>query len=185
MSVYDYLETEEMDDRFRITADYLKKNGFVSQRKIVDINAGTSRILKFLHHDFINFSANDINPECEQKNIDNYTFWNLPDDKFAQFLGKTKIDVLLAFGLTGREATASTESKTIVDSVIQIVNKNKPKVLVLETSKVWEQNYHPVNDILKGIKGYINDYGIICKNPNHPLGERSLRILRRETDEIR
>jgi hypothetical protein len=148
---------EELDYRYKAVSQYIRDEDFV-----VELNSGNSRLRDYVK----NHVCNDL--------YDKRADYQLTDEEF-----KTKIekcDVLVCLGMGGYEITKEElESKTITKTIIELTNKFKPKLLILECVEqfvsipyeiIEETGYKPIE--VKATKGddWLHDRKMyICKTP--------------------
>lgn len=155
---WEYLE--DMDFRYK---DAVALLGDTSEKDVVELNCGNGRLKDYMKHK--TYRGNDLLKEDDE----NYS--SLPDDKFIETVDKC--DILCCFGFGGYElSNQPLESKTITNSVIKLINKFNP-VLILEAV----DRYLPLIDKVKEATGYITRVARHYDLGDGFVYKRTLKIL--------
>jgi hypothetical protein len=144
--MYEYLETKESDKRYKVVADFL---GDTNDKVIVDIDCGEPRLKNFIK--FKEYYANDIR---EPKDKEGINFKLCRDDEVD-----IKPDILCLFGYGGGEHTGHPQESKKAGKTIIRLSKYKPKFIVLEMAKKWEDDFK----IMSTLVNKLTDYKIVLE----------------------
>lgn len=145
---WEYLLTRELDARVLPVAGYLANK--INGNCIVELDCGHAPILKYLPKTYKSYYGNDILGERLPEYL-GARFYQMKDDEFVK--GDFDVDILLVFGLGGYEISKEAlESSTLTQSIFDLVDREHPGVVVIESI----QKYSPVQD---SIEVYLKDKG--------------------------
>src|SRR5688572_3959767 len=173
---WDYLSSKPLDVRFLFVAGYLQHRELIAGKRLVDLNCGTARLLRYIPHTFARYSANDIHQQPESGGP-NLKFFPLADFEMADRLRDEDIDVLMLFGTTdGRLCSSSWESSTSLDSFLRLVRQHYPGALIIEGSAEYDRNFGAIGALLRELDAYEIDHDVSI-NTTGQDGHAKRRIL--------
>lgn len=173
---WEYLSTKPLDARFLFVAGYLEHRGMIAGKRLVDLNCGTARLLRYIPHTFASFVGNDIHQRPDTANRQ-LTFFPLADSEMPERLRDEKVDVLMLFGLTdGRSCGSNWESSTSLASFVSLVRLHHPKTLILEGSVEYDRNFGAIGALLRELDSYEIDHDVTLSATGHG-GHGQRRII--------
>src|SRR5437879_4216974 len=120
---WEYLSSKPLDARFIFVAGYLQHRDMIAGKRLVDLNCGTARLLRYIPRTFAAYVGNDIHQKPDSADP-RLTFCQLADYEMVERLGGEGVDVLMVFGLAdARSCQSDWESKTTLDSFIALVRR--------------------------------------------------------------
>lgn len=149
---WEYLESKEALERFIPIKEFLD----FKDKVIVDLDCGSARFCKEI--DFKFYHGNDI----DKKYIDMANSYNLPNTKFEiktdeEVANKIDfdIDVLMCLGFgAGNFTGEKLESQTLFESIFKIAEEKKPKHIIFEVIKPFEEQYKILDKLKERLKDY-------------------------------
>ena len=184
---WQYLETGESDARFLVAAGYLCNK--IAHKNLVDLNCGTARLLDFLPDTFASYYGNDTDEHCisiaraKYSSRRNVAFELESDIKAVKTLRCKKVDVLMLFGFGAGNITKGRDSATLMQSFFDLVEYQKPEVLIVESSKFQDEKFGQVRVILERLLVFYKVIHAIQIAPisgdDHAHLERLVYILER------
>jgi SAM-dependent methyltransferase len=173
---WEYLSTKPLDARFLFVAGYLQHRHLIEGKRLVDLNCGTARLLRYIPHTFARYLANDIHQQPESVNS-NLEFFPVADFEMVDRLGDEDVDVLMLFGIAdARLCGSSWESRTSVDSFLSLVQRHHPATLIIEGSLEYDRNFGAIGEILSQLDPYQVDHDVTVGTTGHG-GHGTRRIL--------
>lgn len=132
---WEYLQQEKMDKRYELASKLIRDTDYV-----VDVNSGNSRMRNYVK----NYYSNDL-------------YYDEADEKCTDVEFKDKIkncDVLCCFGIGGHEITGEPlESETVTQTLIDIINKHRPRLIILESIQRFSKiPRHILNEVKYELK---------------------------------
>lgn len=156
---WDYLSTKPLDVRFLCVAGYLEHRGLVTGKRLVDLNCGTARLLRYIPSTFDSYIANDLHqrPDSSPQGL---SFVSVSDSEMPSRLAGN-IDALLVFGFAdSRFCNSSWESDTISDTITHLIRRHRPPALIIDVSVEYEKNFGVLSALLSKIDSYVIDHDI-------------------------
>lgn len=173
---WEYLQTKILDPRMMLAAGYL--HGKTKDAHIVDLDCGTSRILNFINHDFASYKGNDIELKFLRKNQENMFFYHMNDKYFADKI--ERCDILLVFGHGASRNPL--ESSSVNNSILVVVNRCRPKIIILEGSTFYQQKFNMLGDMVKKLTHYDTDLKVnLVVDSDNKFANREIRMLTRKS----
>jgi SAM-dependent methyltransferase len=157
---WEYLSSKALDVRFLFAAGYLENRRMIAGKRLVDLNCGTARLLRFIPHTFASYTANDVHqhPDSEAPGL---RFLPVPDSGMPDQLSGEQIDALMIFGLANaRVCKSAWESATSLDTVTTLVRRHHPQVLLLEASVEYERNFGVLKALTEDLDAYEIDHDL-------------------------
>jgi SAM-dependent methyltransferase len=177
---WEYLSTKPLDVRFLFVAGYLEHRKMIMGKRLVDLNCGTARLLRYIPRTFATYVANDVHQQPDSTDP-RLTFFQLTDFEMVERLRGQDVDVLMAFGLADARSCQSTwESTTSLDSFISLVRLHDPNTLVIETSVEYDKNFGTLTALLSELDPYEIDHDVVINTTGYGgHGQRRIIALRR------
>ena len=167
---WEYLNTREFDERYKIVAKQLPEG-----LSVLDMNCGEPRFKKY--YKYSKYTANDVFQPQDIKGID---FIKCKDEEVDR-----PMEILTLFGYGGGEFTGEPlESATAGESLIRLVEKYKPEYVVIEMVRKWEKDFHIMSLLTEKLKKYkmIAEEKIDILPITHYHNKRFIRIFKLPTD---
>jgi methyltransferase family protein len=157
---WEYLSSKPLDVRFLFVAGYLQHRDLIAGKRLVDLNCGTVRLLRYIPHTFARYLANDIHQQPE--GVDpNLKFFPVADFEMVDRLRDEEIDVLMLFGTTdGRLCGSSWESRTSIDAFLALVRQHYPGTLIIEGSAEYDRNFGAIGALVGALDPYEIDHDV-------------------------
>lgn len=169
--MYEYLKTEQSDERYRIVAEYFSKTNEAMDGMIVlDLNCGEPRFKNFIPYK--KYLANDIVQPEDTKGI---TFFQTTDDKMD-----CSCDILCLFGFGGGKHTGQPlESQTEEESIVRLA-KHNPKYIMLEMCQKWQNDFKIMSSMIERLPAYevVLKKELLIGDTGHYHDSRILNILK-------
>jgi hypothetical protein len=168
---WEYLQTEILDERFKIVAKHVDVTG----KDILDLDAGTARFINHIPDTFNNYYANDVLSTYYQNNprID---YQLKTDVEMFDYMQGKNIDILCVFGHGGGHIIGNRlESVTLTETLFKFLDRHAPKTLIIEGSVKHNETTGMLDDILSSLKTYKVIH--TAKTEKNNLSEYAHRVL--------
>lgn len=173
---WEYLSSRPLDARFLFVAGYLEHRDLISRKRLVDLNCGTARLLRYIPHTFASYTGNDIRQQPDSADPA-LGFFQVSDSEMVERLGDDEVDVLMIFGLTdARRCGSEWESSTSLESFVALARLHHPPALLIEASAEYDRNFGVIAALLSELPGYEVDRDVTL-NPTGHGGHGQRRIV--------
>jgi hypothetical protein len=173
---WEYLETDALDGRFREVAARVD----VAGKTLLDVNAGSCRVLRHIPWTFDRYIANDVRP-LGLPLSDRAEFHLVSDAAVPAIVAARLVDVLLCFGHgAGHKLPCPLESPTLTDTIQRLVIEHRPAVVVLEGAAAYNERYHMLEELVAFCAGQGMRIEVsleILPRLENPFARRHLRIM--------
>lgn len=175
---WEYLQTNILDERFEIVAELVDVYG----KDILDLDAGTARLINFIPDTFNKYYANDIRPEYYNKNprID---YQIMDDTEMFEYMKDKSIDILCVFGHgAGHRFNNGYESTTLDDVFKEFTYSHEPETLIIEGSTYHNEQFKMLDELVDScLDRYVQDEKVETdKNPLSEYAHRTIYVLSRK-----
>ncbi len=173
---WEYLLTNKLDARVLLVAGYLADK--IEGKVIVDLDCMHAPILKYLPRTYKVFHGNDIlSLFPEPPELYKAKFYTMKDEEFTEL--ELHTDILIVFGMGGYEQSKEElESKTLNQSILKIVDRDMPEIVVIESVQQFSPIQENFEAILKA-KGYNVAHKVKVETEDHWLQKRLVTIYTR------